>query len=110
MRALEASYVAGFLDGDGSIHFQFVRQEGVSIRVLHPIECFVLAEHPPPEQAWSFSRSLIGGGYLRDRGTGMSDLVVTSRLILLDLLFAVEPYVVFKTRARTEGSRSSSPS
>jgi hypothetical protein len=26
MRALDASYVAGFLDGDGSIHFQLVRQ------------------------------------------------------------------------------------
>ena len=27
MRALTASYVAGFLDGDGSIHFQLVRQK-----------------------------------------------------------------------------------
>ena len=27
MRALDASYVAGFLDGDGSIHFQLVRQQ-----------------------------------------------------------------------------------
>ena len=26
MRALDASYLAGFLDGDGSIHFQLVRQ------------------------------------------------------------------------------------
>ena len=26
MRAIDASYVAGFLDGDGSIHFQLVRQ------------------------------------------------------------------------------------
>ena len=27
MNALDASYVAGFLDGDGSIHFQLVRQK-----------------------------------------------------------------------------------
>jgi hypothetical protein len=27
MKALDASYVAGFLDGDGSIHFQLVRQK-----------------------------------------------------------------------------------
>src|SRR5579872_6788957 len=27
LRALDASYVAGFLDGDGSIHFQLVRQK-----------------------------------------------------------------------------------
>jgi hypothetical protein len=27
MRASDASYLAGFLDGDGSIHFQLVRQK-----------------------------------------------------------------------------------
>jgi hypothetical protein len=41
-------------------------------------------------------QSLVGSGYLRDRGTGMSDLVVTSRPILLDLLRSVEPFVTFK--------------
>ena len=50
-----ASSIAGFLDGDGSIHFQ-----------------------------------------LRDRGTGMSDPVITGRPILLRLLQAVEPHVIFK--------------
>ena len=39
---------------------------------------------------------VLGGGYLRDRGTGMSDLVVTSRPLLTDILRAVEPYVIFK--------------
>jgi len=39
---------------------------------------------------------LIGAGYQRDRGTGMSDLVVTSRPVLVDVLTAVQPYVVFK--------------
>ena len=33
---------------------------------------------------------------MRDRGTGMSDLVITSRPLLLKLLSAVEPYVIFK--------------
>ena len=41
-------------------------------------------------------QDLIGGGYLRDRGTGMSDLVITSRPLLFDLLTIVEPYVIFK--------------
>jgi hypothetical protein len=27
MRAADAAYLAGFLDGDGSIHFQLVRQK-----------------------------------------------------------------------------------
>ena len=41
-------------------------------------------------------RDLIGAGYLRDRGTGMSDLVITSRPILAKILAEVKPYVIFK--------------
>src|SRR6266571_873837 len=76
MKAEEASYLAGFLDGDGSIHFQLVKQRGYR---------FVY-----------YLRQLSGGGYLRDRGTGMSDLVITSRPLLSTILREVEPYVVFK--------------
>jgi hypothetical protein len=41
-------------------------------------------------------QTLVGGGYLRDRGTGMSELVVTSRPLLMDILQAVAPFVIFK--------------
>jgi hypothetical protein len=37
-----------------------------------------------------------GGGYLRDRGTGMGDRVITSRPILRRSLSAVAPFVIFK--------------
>ena len=47
MKALDASYVAGFLDGDGSIHFQ-LSAEGIKIRVLYPSERFFLAEYVGP--------------------------------------------------------------
>jgi hypothetical protein len=91
----EASYLAGFLDGDGSIHFQFVRQKeykfGFYIRASMSLSQSTSArfglEHL---QRW------IRGGYLRDRGTGMSDLVVTSRPLLIDVLTRIEPYVIFK--------------
>ena len=41
-------------------------------------------------------QTVIGGGYLRDRGTGMSDLVVTSRPLLIQVLSEVQSYVIFK--------------
>ncbi len=41
---------------------------------------------------------LVGGGYLRDRGTGMSDLVITSRPLLVRTLWDVAPFVIFKRR------------
>ena len=95
MEPTEASYVAGFLDGDGSIHFQLVRQKeyrfGFYIRASVAFSQSTTAR-AGLEALWP----LVGSGYLRDRGTGMSDLVITSRPVLLVLLSAVEPYVIFK--------------
>ena len=97
MRALDASYVAGFLDGDGSVHFQLVRQKeyrfGYYIRATTSF-----SQSTSARSGLEAIRALVGGGYLRDRGTGMSDLVITSRPLLLELLASVEPYVIFKRR------------
>ena len=91
-----ASYVAGFLDGDGSIRFQLVKQKeyrfGFYIRAT-----LSLSQSTSARQGLEQIQTLLGGGgYLRDRGTGMSDLVITSRPLLRSILTAVEPYVIFK--------------
>src|SRR3954465_6418059 len=95
MRAVDASYLAGFLDGDGSIHFQLVRQReykfGFYVRAS-----LSLSQSTSARRGLEHLQQLIGGGYLRDRGTGMSDLVVSSRPLLVETLEAVAPYVVFK--------------
>ena len=97
MKVVDAAYLAGFLDGDGSIHFQLVRQKeykfGFYIRAS-----LSLTQSTPDRHGLEYLQGLIGGGYLRDRGTGISDLVVTSRPLLLVTLSAVAPFVVFKRR------------
>jgi hypothetical protein len=69
MRALDASYVAGFLDGDGSIHFQLVKQQeyrfGFYIRASASF-----SQSTSARSGLEVIQDLIGGGYLRDRGTG----------------------------------------
>jgi hypothetical protein len=91
-----ASYVAGFLDGDGSIHFQLVKQKeyrfGYYIRATISFSQSTSARYGLER----IQAVLGGGGYVRDRGTGMSDLVITSRPTLLRILQEVEPYVIFK--------------
>ena len=95
MKAKQASYLAGFLDGDGSIHFQLVRQQGY--RFGYYIRASLsLSQRTAARSGLKYLQQLIGGGYLRDRGTGMSDLVITSRPLLRSILTEVEPYVVFK--------------
>ena len=104
MLATQASYIAGFFDGDGSVHFQFVRQHqykfGFYIRASASFSQTTSARSGLEQiQEW------VGGGYLRDRGTGMSDLVVTSRPLLLVLFEEIRPFVVFKKRHVQEALR-----
>src|SRR5438094_638507 len=95
MEQVEASYLAGFLDGDGSIHFQLVRQAGY--RHGFYIRASVsLSQSTSARDGLARLQELIGAGYLRDRGTGMSDLVITSRPVLQQVLLDVEPFVIFK--------------
>jgi hypothetical protein len=95
MIASDASYVAGFLDGDGSIHFQLVRQK--EYRFGFYIRASVsFSQSTTARQGLEHILHLLGGGYMRDRGTGMSDLVITSRPLLLRILEDVEPHVIFK--------------
>lgn len=95
MKASEAAYLAGFLDGDGSIHFQFVRQReykfGFYIRTS-----LSFSQATDARAGLEHLHRLLGAGYVRDRGTGMSDLVITSRPVLTEILRSVEPYVLFK--------------
>ena len=95
LNASVASYVAGFLDGDGSIHFQLVRQKeyrfGYYIR-----SSLSFSQSTSARSGLEVIQWWIGGGYLRDRGTGMSDLVITRRPLLLEILADVAPYVIFK--------------
>jgi LAGLIDADG endonuclease len=104
MRASQASYLAGFLDGDGSIHFQLVRQKeyrfGFYIRAS-----MSLSQSTSCRKGLEHIQVIIGGGYLRDRRTGMSDLVVTSRPLLLALFSEMEPYVIFNKEHVREALR-----
>lgn len=95
MEACSAQYVAGFLDGDGSIHFQLVRQAGY--RFGYYIRAsLAFSQATSARRGLEILQASLGGGYVRDRGTGMSDLVITSRPLITDILAAVAPHVIFK--------------
>src|SRR5580704_13295045 len=96
MNVSTSSCVAGFLDGDGSIHFQLVKQKEYRFG-FHIRASVSFSQSTSARQGLERIQVLIGGGfYIRDRGTGMSDLVITSRRLVMPLLRAVEPHVIFK--------------
>ena len=104
INATTAAYIAGFLDGDGSIHLQLVRQReyryGFYVRVSVSFH-----QHQSGRQGLAWLKTQLGAGYLRDRAGEMSDYVITSRPVIRDLLVAIAPYTVFKRRQVEEGLR-----
>lgn len=97
MNATLAAYIAGFLDGDGSIHIQFIRQReyryGFYVRVSVSFH-----QHQTGRGGLEWLRERLKVGYLRNRAGQMSDYVITSRPAIRKLLAALRPYVVFKRR------------
>ena len=97
MDATTAAYIAGFLDGDGSIHLQLVRQRqyryGFYVRVSVSFH-----QHVTGRAGLEWLKEQLKHGYLRNRSGQMSDYVITSRPVIRRLLEAIAPYVVFKRR------------
>ena len=92
-----AAYIAGFLDGDGSIHLQLVRQReykyGFYVR-----SSVSFHQHVTGRKGLEWLKEQLKDGYLRNRARQMSDYVITSRPVIRKLLGAIKPYVVFKRK------------
>ena len=97
LEACSAAYVAGFMDGDGSIHFQLVRQAGYRYG-FYIRSTISFSQATTARQGLEILQGMLGVGYVRDRGTGMGDLVITSRPLVQDILIAVSHYVIFKEK------------
>ena len=97
MNEATAAYIAGFLDGDGSIHLQLVRQRqyryGFYVRVSVSFH-----QHTTGRAGLEWLKAQLKAGYIRDRAGQMSDYVITSRPVIRILLSMIAPYVVFKRR------------
>ena len=89
------AYIAGFFDGDGSIHFQLVRRRdyvyGYQIRAS---VCFYQSTRGKAGLEWL--KEQIGCGYIRDRAGSMSDYTIVGWLAVKRVLELVHPFVVFK--------------
>ena len=95
MREETKAYIAGFLDGDGSIMFQLIERKGYiygyQIRVS---VCFY--QDSSHKEGLKWLRERIGYGYIRDRNDGVSDYTIVGPERVREVLVMVKPYVVFK--------------
>jgi hypothetical protein len=89
------AYVAGFLDGDGSIFFQLVRRRDYLYG--YQVRCSLAFYQKTNNVAiLEWLQSIFKKGYIRHRKTGISDYTIVEPGEVKNVLVMLEPYVRLK--------------
>ena len=94
-RKIDLAYIAGFLDGDGSLMLQIKnRKDGISkIRFMSTI-CFYQDTRHEKDLFWI--QKVLGKGYFHRRNDGMSELRINGYATVKNILDLLRPYIRFK--------------
>ena len=89
------AYIAGFLDGDGSIFFQVIRKNDycLGFQIRTSIAFYQKSEN---EQILLWLNDQFGSGYIRRRKTGVSDYTIVEMREVQRILKLLQPYVRLK--------------
>ena len=92
---IDLAYIAGFLDGDGSLMLQLKKRlDGkTKVRFMGTI-CFYQDTRHEKDLHWI--RSILGVGYLSKRNDGMSELRINGYESVKNIVHQLLPYIKFK--------------
>ena len=95
IESAELAYIAGFLDGDGSLMLQ-VKKRGDSAKGVRFMATICLYQDSRHEAPLKWIRKRIGCGYVSRRNDGMTELRVNGFSQVRETLEALLPYLRFK--------------
>ena len=89
------AYIAGFLDGDGSIFFQLIRKKDyrLGFQVRSSIAFYQKTEN---QQILHWLKDRLSSGCIRHRKTGISDYTIVEAREVRRILELLQPYVRLK--------------
>jgi len=90
----DKSYLAGFLDGDGSIHVQLIKSK--TKYGYHPRVSVVFYQKTKRHWFLMDLKKKIGFGVLRKRKDGMSELTITGFTPVRNILVILSPFLKLK--------------
>jgi len=91
------AYIAGFLDGDGSIMLQFHRRKaGKEVYRVKTVICFYQDNRYRKEIEWM--KKVLGCGYVYTRNDHICELRIEGFQRVFDILTQLKPYLRFKRR------------
>jgi len=97
MDSTELAYIAGFLDGDGSIFFQIIprRDYKHKFEIRGSIAFYQKTNYA---EILNWLKSYFGVGYIRHRKTGISDYTIVELKEVQRILELLRPFVKVKKR------------
>lgn len=92
---IEKAYIAGFLDGDGSIMLQLKKRNDTvhGSRFMATICLYQDSRHDKPLH---WIRKCLNAGYISSRNDGMTELRINGFTTVKNILIELEPYIRFK--------------
>lgn len=91
----DLAYIAGFLDGDGSIMLQ-IKKRNDTKRGVRFMATICLYQDTRHEKPLHWMKEVLGIGYVSQRCDGMSELRINGFVRVRDILTALLPYIRFK--------------
>ena len=97
MNETTLSYIAGFLDGDGSVFFQIVPRPDYKqkFQIRTSIGFY---QDTTNVKILEWLKEQIGSGYIRHRKTGISDYTIVEPKEVKRILTLLQPYVKLKKK------------
>src|SRR3989344_3264148 len=93
--SVQKAYLAGFLDGDGSIYVRL--KPNSTYRYGFQVSPYIIFfQSSKSKEGFEELCSLLGFGYIRERKDGILEFTVSRREDILALLDIVRPYIILK--------------
>ena len=92
---IKLAYIAGFLDGDGSLMLQIKRRkDGKSKKRFMATICFY--QDTRHEKSLYWIQKVLGIGYISHRNDGMTELRINGFKQVREILMRLNPFIRFK--------------
>src|SRR5690606_30888348 len=91
------AYIAGFLDGDGSIFFQIIKRPDYKLK-FQIRSSIAFYQDTTQVNILEWLKEMFGSGYIRHRKTGISDYTIVEPKKVKEILELLRPYVRLKKK------------